>query len=294
MVLDGFDLGIGLILPFAPWHKQKAMIDSTGPYWDANETWIVLSLGILLIAFPKAQGIVLGKLYEPIFIMLFGIILRGIAYEFRTKCIPKHVRHWHTCFAVGSLMMSASQGFILAIFCCGLVYSSFSVFMASLAMLVLGAVYVVLGAGWLLMKSTNEIQGLAKTAARYAIRIATLGLTAMAIVVYWHFAEALILVGFSCIILCWLCLEVALAYSQRLWICFLMGVLLLLVLFVGMAYITFPYIVPFSMTLWEGAASLASLNIIFITVVVLLPIILAYTVLLHLVFWGKVTKLDYD
>ena len=85
VVLDGYDLGVGLLLPFASDEQKDVMVSSIGPFWDANETWLVLGVGVLLIAFPSAHGLVLSALYLPVAVMLIGLVLRGVSFDFRVK-----------------------------------------------------------------------------------------------------------------------------------------------------------------------------------------------------------------
>ena len=106
VILDGFDLGIGILLPFASDEEKDIMVASIGPFWDANETWIVLGVGVLLVAFPKAHGIVLTALYIPVTIMLIGLILRGVAFDFRVKAGDDRKHWWNMAFALGSLVAS--------------------------------------------------------------------------------------------------------------------------------------------------------------------------------------------
>ena len=120
VVLDGFDLGVGLLSPLATPEHRDRMIASIGPFWDANETWLVLAIGLLLVAFPQAHGMILSGLYLPVAIMLIGLILRGVAFEFRAKAPPSHKSAWDWAFFVGSLMTSLSQGFMLGMYITGL------------------------------------------------------------------------------------------------------------------------------------------------------------------------------
>src|SRR5512140_2852742 len=102
VVLDGYDLGVGMLLPFASDDEKDVMIASIGPFWDANETWLVLGVGILLIAFPQAHGLVLGELYLPVALMLVGLTLRGVAFDFRVKAKDAHKNTWDRLFFAGS------------------------------------------------------------------------------------------------------------------------------------------------------------------------------------------------
>ena len=120
VILDGFDLGVGVLFPFAEEDEKDRMIASIGPFWDANETWLVLAVGLLLVAFPSAHGAILTALYLPVAIMLIGLILRGVAFEFRAKAPAPHKRLWNNAFFVGSLMTSLSQGFMLGMYVMGL------------------------------------------------------------------------------------------------------------------------------------------------------------------------------
>ena len=128
VILDGYDLGVGVLLDSAENLEQKnRMIASIGPFWDANETWLVLAVGILLVAFPAAHGAILTALYLPVFIMLVGLILRGVAFEFRTKAPKAQKPMWDIAFFAGSLLASASQGFMLGIYILGLNFTAWHI-----------------------------------------------------------------------------------------------------------------------------------------------------------------------
>ncbi len=110
VVLDGFDLGVGILFPFATPVERDRMVASIGPFWDANETWLVLAIGILLVAFPVAHGMILTALYDPVAVMLIALILRGVAFEFRVKAPLPHKPLWDRAFFAGSMMTAFSQG----------------------------------------------------------------------------------------------------------------------------------------------------------------------------------------
>ena len=113
VVLDGYDLGVGILLGFAADGEKDAMVESIGPFWDANETWLVLGIGLLLSAFPIAHGIILGELYLPVAIMLVGLILRGVAFDFRMKARAVQKGWWNGAFHAGSLIAALAQGVML-------------------------------------------------------------------------------------------------------------------------------------------------------------------------------------
>jgi cytochrome bd ubiquinol oxidase subunit II len=158
VVLDGADLGVGMLLPLASNSDKDIMVNAIGPFWDANETWLVLGIGILLIAFPKAHGIVLSALYLPVAAMLFGLILRGVAFDFRVKARDVHKPLWNRLFFVGSLVASAAQGWMLGRYVTGFVMGWDSLLFSLLIALALPAAYVLLGACWLVHRTEHELQ----------------------------------------------------------------------------------------------------------------------------------------
>ena len=120
VILDGYDLGVGMLLPLADEGEKDTMVASIGPFWDANETWIVLGIGVLLIAFPLAHGIILSHLYIPVTLMLMGLILRGVAFDLRVKAGDHRKRLWNNAFFAGSLLASLCQGWMLGAWVTGL------------------------------------------------------------------------------------------------------------------------------------------------------------------------------
>ena len=169
IILDGYDLGIGILLPLASDDEKDRMIETIGPFWDANETWIVLGIGILLIAFPSAHGMILTHLYIPVTLMLFGLILRGVAFDFRVKVTAEYKSLWNKLFFVGSLLAAMAQGWMLGTYVMGLESGLTSIAFSIAIALSLPAFYVVLGCGWLFIKSTGEIYKKAAKWARTAI-----------------------------------------------------------------------------------------------------------------------------
>ena len=126
VVLDGYDLGVGLLLPLATDEEKDIMVSSIGPFWDANETWLVLGVGVLLVAFPLAHGVVLTHLYLPAAVMLIGLILRGVSFDFRVKARAARKGLWNALFALGSLMAAAAQGWMLGSYLTGFDYGPWS------------------------------------------------------------------------------------------------------------------------------------------------------------------------
>ena len=158
VVLDGYDLGVGMLMPAATEQEQSRMVASIGPFWDANETWLVLGIGILLIAFPKAHGVVLQAIYLPVALMLIGLTLRGVAFDFRVKAKEGHKATWDRLFFAGSALASVSQGWMLGRYVSGFGEGwNYPLFAAAIA-LALPMAYVLMGACWLVMKSEGALQ----------------------------------------------------------------------------------------------------------------------------------------
>lgn len=310
VVLDGFDLGVGLLFPFATPAERDRMVASIGPFWDANETWLVLAIGILLVAFPKAHGEILGALYLPVAIMLLGLILRGVAFEFRAKAPGRHKHLWDRAFFTGSLMTALAQGFMLGMYVMGLTWSLWHVAFATLTAGALTVAYSFMGASWTILKTDGLLQVKAVDWARGGIWGMVLGLGAISaatplvsprILEKWFslpqilwLAPLPILSGLL-ILMLWRALQVLpMDGDRRAWVPFAAATGLMTLGFAGMAYSFYPYIVPDSLTIAEAASSPESLTIILVGVMVVLPTILAYTVLSYFIFRGKATDLRYD
>ena len=158
VVLDGYDLGVGMLMPAASRDEQNRMVASIGPFWDANETWLVLGIGLLLVAFPLAHGEILGALYLPVAAMLVGLMLRGVAFELRIKAEGWHRELWNWLFWAGSALASLAQGFMLGRyitgFAPGLGYWLFALIVAA----GLCGGYVLLGATWLVLRTDGPLQ----------------------------------------------------------------------------------------------------------------------------------------
>lgn len=189
VILDGFDLGCGILFPFAPSDKCRSRImNSIAPFWDGNETWLVLGGGGLFVAFPVAYAILLPAFYLPIILMLMGLIFRGVAFEFRFKAAEKDRKLWDVAFHGGSLLAGFMQGVILGNFVQGVEVDGRSFAGGSLdwangfaittgIAMIFG--YALLGATWLIMKTEDETQIWARNVSRYVLVFVAL---AMAIV----------------------------------------------------------------------------------------------------------------
>lgn len=310
VVLDGFDLGIGVLFPLADGAEKDRMIAAIGPFWDANETWLVLAVGLLLVAFPAAHGRILTALYLPVAVMLLGLILRGVAFEFRAKAPASHKPFWNQAFFLGSLMTALSQGFMLGLYILGLDYNAMTLAFAGLTAVCLTASYAFIGATWLLIKSDGELQVRAVRWARRGLWGVAAGFVAVSIAsplasprVFdsWFSVPEIILLAplpvmsTGLLYLLWLSLHQLPNREDRwTWVPFVATTALFILAFAGFAYSFYPYVVPDAMTIYEAASAPESLFIILVGVLLVMPVIAGYTILSYVIFRGKATALRYD
>ena len=310
VILDGFDLGIGalfLLLRNHSW-RDRAM-NSVAPVWDGNETWLVLGGGGLFAAFPQAYALLLPALYMPILFMLTALILRGVAFEFRFKAERSRFI-WDWAFSAGSIAAGFFQGMILGSVVQGLEVQAghyvggsfawltpFSLFCG--AAVVIG--YALLGCGWLIIKTSGELQ---QQCWAYGRRLLPLMLLAIGVVSLWTpYAEPAIrerwftLPNFyylSQIPLVTFILALITGYSlhrqRRELIPFIGTIGLFLLSYIGLLVSVYPYAVPRVLTFQQAAAHPSSLQFALVGVVILLPVILGYTFLNYRVFKGKVDE----
>lgn len=312
VLLDGYDLGVGLLLPFASKEEQNIMVSSIGPFWDANETWLVLGVGVLLVAFPLAHGVVLTALYMPVFIMLTSLVVRGCAFDFRLK--SQHKIFWTKMFSLGSLGASASQGFILGWWIMGFSTTTFSYLFACLISICVPASYTLLGSGWLLVKMPVEVKIRVVSWAEKSLLFTLLGIVLVSIITPL-ISHRVFLLWFSYPNVCFLSIvpmitaglflgmKKNLNYIRNqilknerinyLWSCFFMTVFIFILAFLGLAYSTFPFLVLEKITIWQSASSEESLYMIFWGVIVVVPTIITYTVMSYKIFSGEARDLEY-
>ncbi len=314
VILDGYDLGVGILLRHADDVAQKdSMIASIGPFWDANETWLVLGVGVLLVAFPSAHGVILGALYLPVALMLMGLTLRGVAFDFRVKARTVHRPLWDRAFFIGSLLASWAQGYMLGELITGFQAGLANTLFSALIGFCLISAYRLLGAGWLIMKSEGALQLKAVQWASASVWLTAAGVLAISIATPWVspriFAKwfsfpnlllllpipAMTLVLFGVIARSLKRLPVRLAdgnqYGSAVPFACTVGIFMLS--FYGLGYSLFPWLVIERITIWQAASAPEALMVIFYGVAVVLPVIIGYTVVAYRVFWGKSGKLSY-
>ncbi|QUD88125.1 cytochrome d ubiquinol oxidase subunit II [Phenylobacterium montanum] len=306
VVMDGFDLGIGVLFPFLGAHSQRGRaMNAIAPVWDGNETWLVLGGGGLFAAFPLAYAILMPAVYAPLIAMLLGLVFRGVAFEFRWRTLRGRWA-WDVAFSAGSTLAAVSQGMILGAILQGVKVSGrayaggwwdwltpFSV----LTGLSVAAGYALLGACWLILKSEGELQD---RAWRLAWRCAAATMAAIAAVSaatpllkgdYWRrwFAFPNVLATAQVPLLVLIVavgLFVSLRRKAELWP-FPLALALFALGYAGLAISLYPYLVPGEVTLWQAAAPTASLGFMLAGAAVLIPVILAYTSYAYWVFRGK-------
>ena len=309
VILDGYDLGVGMLTRLENGQNRDLMVASIGPFWDANETWLVLGVGLLLVAFPVAHGIILTQLYIPVTLMLVALILRGVAFEFRAKCAPEQKLYWDAAFFYGSLLTALCQGYMLGAYVLGFDQSLAAVLFCLLAALGLVAGYLFVGACWLFYKVEGELQ---RRAARWAeislwctalamavISIATPLLSERIFDRWFRLPEfiALLPIPIATAAL-FLGLAIFLRRPARdddalAWVPLATSGLIFALGFIGIAYSFYPYLIADRLDIWQAASSPEALSIILIGTIFVLPVILGYSILSHWIFRGKATQLSY-
>jgi cytochrome bd ubiquinol oxidase subunit II len=309
VVLDGYDLGVGILLGFAPDAEKDAMVESIGPFWDANETWLVLGIGLLLAAFPLAHGIILGHLYLPVAVMLAGLILRGVAFDFRMKARAVQKGWWNGAFHAGSLVAALAQGVMLGRYVAGFEAGPWAWAFAAFVGVSLAAGYTLLGACWLLMKTAGELQRRAVAWARRSLWLAAAGIAAISMTTplvssyvfdKWFSFPNIVLLAPVPLMTALLFALVAVTLRQQprtderwCWVPFAGAAGIFVLAFFGLAFSILPYVIVERMTIWQAAAAPESLRFILFGAVVVLPVMIASSAYSYWVFRGKARKLSY-
>ena len=307
VVLDGFDLGIGILFPaFRVGGERDAAMNAIAPVWDGNETWLVLGGGGLMAAFPLAYAIILPALYAPLIAMLLGIVFRGVAFEFRWRD-PGHRRWWDAAFCLGSTVATFAQGVTLGALLQGIAVEGrayaggwwdwltpFSLLTG--ASLVIG--YALLGAGWLIWRTEGPLHADARRFARWltpALLLA-IGLVSLATPFlegqYWRrwfewpgllLSAAMPFLGGGAALMLWRSIGRGHDAAPFLWTLALFALAM-----AGLGVSIWPDVIPGRVSIWQAAAPPSSQLFMFVGAAVLVPIILIYTGFSYWVFRGKV------
>jgi cytochrome d ubiquinol oxidase subunit II len=309
VILDGFDLGVGILLPAGLREEQDLMVSSIGPFWDANETWLVLGVGILLVAFPLAHGVILSSLYLPVAAMLFGLILRGVAFELRFKATGWHREVWNLAFFVGSLLAAVAQGVMLGGVVTGLQPGAPYLLFGLLVGLGLASGYALLGATWLVIKTEGALRRRALRWSTWALAGTMLGVAAISLATplasprvfdKWFewpkmlYLSPLPLLTIAACVGIWRSVRALQTGASRSdWLPFVLAVWVFVFAFAGLAYSLYPYLIIDRMTIWQAAAADKSLRFVLVGTCIVLPFVIGYTLLSYRVFWGKTRTLTY-
>ena len=316
VLLDGFDLGLGILFPFARGPAERtAMMSAIAPVWDGNETWLVLGGGGLFAAFPVAYAVLMPALYLPVYLMLIALVLRGVAFEFRLHGRQRGKTFWTAAFATGSAAAAFAQGLVLGGFIQGVKVQDEAFaggpfdWLTPYTVLVafgLMAGYVLLGATWLVMKAEGELQARARRWAWIAVGLVAVFLAAVSLATLfvhplvaerwgifagridwlklWRLAPIplLGLLGLATV-------AVALRRGAHGWT-YLGAAAVFLSGYIGLAVGFFPYVVPYAVTFRAAASADNALGLMLGGVAILLPFILGYTAWVYWLFRGKVDK----
>ena len=309
VLLDGFDLGIGILFPFAPDERARdLMMASVAPIWDGNETWLVFGALALFSAFPLAFAVILPALYFPIVAMVLGLIFRGVAFEFRPGARTTS-RRWSRAYFAGSLVATFAQGCVLGKFIRGFEVNGrqfagsswewVDPFVLAVGVgLIFG--YLLLGASWLVMKTEGALQDWARGKARLGL-LGTLAFIGM-VSVWTPLMNARIAARWFAFPRIALLVSVPIATAAIAWWLwrslargrevapFVAAMGLFAMCYLGLAISLYPYVVPPTITLWDAAAATQSQGFLLIGTLFLLPVIFMYTGWSYWVFRGKVTS----
>jgi cytochrome d ubiquinol oxidase subunit II len=308
VILDGFDLGIGILFPFSKNESERdQMMRSVAPFWDGNETWLVLGGGGLWVAFPVAYAVIMPAFYLPVIVMLLALVFRGVAFEFRL--VSRSKVWWNFAFVAGSTLAAFSQGVILGALIQGVTvrngafaggHFDWVTPFALMCGFALIAGYALLGATWLVMKTEGPVAERARAQAKICLLLV---LAFMAAVSLWtplafpRIAERWFsLPNFYFL---WPVPTITGLIAYALWrsietrrdvLPFVAAIGLFLLGYLGLVISSYPYLVPPSLTVWQTAAAPASQIFMLIGTLFLLPIILGYVIFIYWIFRGKVRE----
>jgi len=307
VVMDGFDLGVGLLFPLFPQKADRdTVMNSVAPVWDGNETWLVLGGGGLMAAFPLAYAVLMPAIYTPIIVMLIGLIFRGVAFEFRWR-VRGERNLWDIAFAGGSWLAALAQGIALGAILQGIHVEGrqyaggwwdwltpFSI----LTGLALAVGYALLGATWLVLKTEGELRDrayrlswfllFAMLGAIGAVSIATPFLNIEYAERWFTWPNILLTAPVPIAVACVAALLLRSLINRQDTPPFFLSLALFALSYAGLGISMYPYIVPQSITIWQAASPANSQLFMLVGVAILIPLILAYTGWAYWVFRGKV------
>jgi cytochrome d ubiquinol oxidase subunit II len=307
VMLDGFDLGVGILFPFAPSDQcRDRMMNSIAPFWDGNETWLVLSGGCLFAAFPLAYAVLMPALYIPVILMLLGLIFRGVAFEFRFKASGQSRRIWDYAFHFGSLVAALTQGIILGAFVQGVEVQGRSFaggpfdWLNAYSVMTGIAVafgYCLLGATWLVMKTDEVTQQWARKCASYVLGYVGLflGIVSLSMpmmnadikALWFGLPNSIYLLPVPLMTLALFAMIWRDLHKGREYRPFFLSIGVFLMGYIGLGISLWPWLVPFEITFRQAAAADRSQSLMLVGAVIMLPVVLTYTAFNYYLFRGK-------
>lgn len=310
VILDGFDLGVGILFgPARLETRRRQMIASIAPFWDGNETWLIVVGAGLFAAFPAVYAVFLGAFYLPVLLMLIGLIFRGVAFEFRERSLRMQ-GFWDTGFWIGSIVVAFVQGAAVGALMRGVAVSADHQYAGDaldwlhpfpvLTGLGMVAGYALLGAGWLVLRTGGEMQDWART------HVARLGLVVLVLLGIAFLAALTVDISpgleqaaarfdlwagvFSAIALVALLGGSLAGHGRRDWLPFALTVVFFLASFLVLGRLMWPYMIPYALTVQDAAAPPESLGFLFWGAAIVLPVILIYTAVVYTTFRHKVPE----
>ena len=304
VLFDGFDIGVGLLLRTAPASVRPSMMVALSPWRDANEFWMLLALGLLLSAFPFAWGAMLAHLYVPVTITMLGVMLRSVAFEFRIRAATERRPTWIGRFWLGSLLTAFGHGMLLAFVVTGYKEDSPSIWFSLFIGVCAVAAYALLGATWLVMRQQGAVQSLAVAWARHAIRWTAAGMVAVSIALglanpaifyKWSSITRLIMAApvWFVMLCCFVGIDMTLVrvirpkYRALAWLPFAICLVVYVLMFFGLAYSMFPFVILDNLTIWDAAAAMGSLRLVLAATVVAVPIMVVFNLMGYRTLFGR-------
>jgi cytochrome d ubiquinol oxidase subunit II len=290
IVFDGFDMGVGLLLPFAPSQYRQALMSSLGPWRSVNETWVLLTFALAVAAFPYAFSAILKHLYLPMLLCTIGVVTRSIAFEFRARCAMSMRSFWLVMYGIGAFLSAFGLGLILAAFAAGYQQDETNLAFILFVTLCAMAACVLMGSCLLVIQWQGEVRQLAARWGSHAVRWVAAGMTAVsimlamanpAILYKWTHIDNLMPAGvlWSLMLACFVWVEIyfkgirAQRIQDKLWLPFVLCVILLALMLLGMVYSLFPFLVLDEITLWDAVPSASSMHLILAAVMIVMPVI---------------------
>ena len=304
ILFDGFDIGVGLLLPSAPLAARPALMVALSPWRDANEFWALLAVGLFMSAFPFAWSAMLSHLYVPLAFTMIGVMLRSVAFEFRIRAATEDRWAWIWLFWLGSVLTAAGHGMLLAAIVTGYEEDApafwFNLFIAICAI----ASYALLGATWLVMRLEGQLQLLAMGWARHAMRWSAAGMAAVSIALglanpaifyRWSSATRLALAApiWFVMLFCMVGIDMMLPrviqpkYRGLAWLPFALAATLFTLMLCGLVYSMFPFVILDDLTLWDAASAIGSLRLVLAATVVAVPVMVVFNLLGYRGMFGR-------